>query len=47
MNTWEQVRILIIDEVSFSSEDQMDKLNTHLNLVSRKISGGNAVLSPT
>ena len=33
MNTWEQVRILIIDEVSFSLEDQMDKLNACLNLV--------------
>ena len=37
MNTWEQVRILIIDEVSFSLEDQMDKLNAHLNHVRRKI----------
>ena len=26
MNTWEQVRILIIDEVSFSPEDQMEKV---------------------
>ena len=46
MNTWEQVRILIIDEVSFSPEDQMDKLNARLNLVRRKLSGGNEVLSP-
>ncbi len=33
MNTWEQVRILIIDKVSFSPEDQMDKLNACLNHV--------------
>ena len=46
MNTWEQVRILIIDEVSFSPEDNMDKLNAYLNHIRRKLSGGKEVLSP-
>ena len=43
MNTWEQVHMLIIDEVSFSPEDQKDKLNACLNHVQRKLTGGNEV----
>ncbi len=46
MNTWDQVCMLMIDEISFSSEDQMDKLNVHLNRGQRKRSNSNEVLSP-
>ena len=43
--TWEQVCMLIIDEISFSTEDQMEKLNAFLILVQWKRSNGNEALS--
>ena len=46
MNTWEHVCMLKIDKISFPIEDQMEKLNDHLNLVQMKRSSGNEVLSP-
>ncbi len=33
MKVWEQVRMLIIDEISFSAQDLMNKLNSCLNHV--------------
>ncbi len=38
--------MLIIYKISFSPKDQIDKMKARLNLVQRKISGGNEVLSP-
>ena len=46
MRIWDQVRMLIIDEIWFSTKDQMEKMNACLNLVQRKRSNGNEVLSP-
>ncbi len=46
MNTWEPARMLITGEILFSTEDQMEKLNSRLNLVQRKRSNGNDILSP-
>ena len=40
------MRMLIIDEDSFSAEDLMNKLNGRLNVIRRKRSNGNEVLSP-
>ena len=38
--------MLILDKISFSTEDGMEKLNACLNLVRRKRSIGNDILSP-
>ena len=46
LHTWDQVRMLIIDEISFSTNDQMERLNQRLNHIRRKICSGKKVLSP-
>ena len=46
LHTWDQVRMLIIDEISFSTNDQMEKLNQRLNHIRRKLCSGKKVLSP-
>ena len=47
MKIWDQVRILIIDDFSFSTGNHMDKLNAHLNYVQGKTSNGKESLSPS
>ncbi len=47
MKIWDQVRMLIIDECSFSYESMMEKLNDKLNHTRRKLSQGHEMLSPT
>jgi hypothetical protein len=37
MKQWKNVKLLIIDEISFSTEDQMNKLNNNLNMIRRRI----------
>ena len=34
---WKNVKLLIVDEIPFSTEDQMNKLNNNLNMIRRRI----------
>jgi hypothetical protein len=36
LHTWDEVRMLIIDEISFSTNGQMEKLNQCLNHIRKK-----------
>ena len=36
---WKYVKLLIVDEVSFSTVDQMNKLNNRLNFIRRRLGG--------
>jgi hypothetical protein len=46
LQNWEQVQMLIIDEISFSTCDQMEKLNSRLNMIRRRLCSGGKGLSP-
>ena len=46
LHTWEQVRMLIIDEISFSKCDQMEKLSSRLNMICHRLCSGEKRLSP-
>jgi hypothetical protein len=37
IDEWKDVTILIIDEISFGTKDQMDTLNDRLNMVKRRL----------